>query len=227
MYVHQFGAAFGTANLTNCLFSGNSSNHGGGMMALGVATLTHCTFSGNSATLDSGGLSGVFVAPSLTHCILWGNTGVGTLERQQLLVVPGVVDYSCVEGWTGALGGVGNIGADPLFADPVGGDYRLTAGSLSIDAGDPTLFFTPGETDLDGHPRVLCGRVDLGAYEFGIGDFNCDRTVDLLDFSQWDACMTGPDGGPYGPGCEAFDFEADGDADFADFAGFGRVLTGL
>ena len=60
----------------------------------------------------------------------------------------------------------------------------------------------------------------MGAYEFGIGDFTCDQTVDLTDFANWESCMTGPDAGPYPAGCEAFDFEFDGDVDLKDFRGF-------
>ncbi len=81
-------------------------------------------------------------------------------------------------------------------------------------------------TDLDGYARILCDRVDMGAYEFGIGDYDCDQLVNLLDFANWAACMTGPDGGPYDGGCEAFDFEFDGDVDLSDFSGFQRILAG-
>ena len=52
------------------------------------------------------------------------------------------------------------------------GDLRLQPGSLCINAGDPAFEPEPGETDLAGYPRVFCGRVDMGAYEFGIGDFD-------------------------------------------------------
>ena len=37
--------------LTNCTFTGNSANYGGGMYNYsGSPTVTNCTFSGNSAT---------------------------------------------------------------------------------------------------------------------------------------------------------------------------------
>ena len=145
--------------------------------------------------------------------------------------------------------GQGNFSADPMFVrnpsdggdgwgDDPGtadvdegvnddyGDVRLRAGSPCIDAGDPGFVGQPGETDLDGHARVLCERVDMGAYEFGIGDFTCDHRVDLGDLRVWQSCITGPGGGPYAPGCEAFDFEFDGDVDLEDFAGFQGTFDG-
>jgi hypothetical protein len=164
----------------------------------------------------------------------------------------------------------GNIILDPLFEripdpgpdgmwdgiDDDYGDLRLQPGSPCIKAGDPDFVPAPGETDLDGHARVLCGRVDMGAYEFGIGDYDCDQAVDLVDFEAWEGCATGPGavnssahfGAEYSgtiattgsallhpwlhsvapagaiilapPGCEAFDFDGDGDVDLADFGRF-------
>jgi hypothetical protein len=38
--------------------------------------------------------------------------------------------------------------------------------------------------------------------------------------------MTGPHGGPYGAGCEAFDFNADHSIDLLDFAGWQRAFVG-
>ncbi len=59
--------------------------------------------------------------------------------------------------------------ADPRFVDAASAipNLHLQAGSPAIDAGDPT--FTPGagETDFDGNQRVVDGRDDCGAYEYG------------------------------------------------------------
>jgi hypothetical protein len=52
-----------------------------------------------------------------------------------------------------------------LFADPCNGDYHLFEDSLCIDAGDPNYAAGPNETDLDGNPRIIGERVDMGAYE--------------------------------------------------------------
>ncbi len=66
----------------------------------------------------------------------------------------------------------------------------------------------------------------MGAYEFGIGDYDCDQDTLLFDFAHWAGCVTGPDNGPYDPGCEAFDFDGDLDVDFEDFHGFQLVFSG-
>jgi len=62
--------------------------------------------------------------------------------------------------------GPGNIDADPLFADPATGDFRLKAGSPCIDTG--TAVFRIGDrTILNLSPRDYAGAApDMGAYEF-------------------------------------------------------------
>ncbi|MBI1827424.1 MAG: hypothetical protein HYR83_13675, partial [Planctomycetes bacterium] len=100
--------------------------------------------------------------------------------------------------------------------------------SPCINAGDPKFTPTFGETDLDGHPRILCGRTDIGAYEFGIGDFDCNQSVNIADFANWATCASGPL--PDGrisemPNCAAFDFDVDGDVDLKDFSGLQQVFV--
>jgi hypothetical protein len=46
------------------------------------------------------------------------------------------------------------------------GDYHLLPDSVCIDAGDPNYVSEPNETDLDGRPRVIGGRIDMGTYEY-------------------------------------------------------------
>ena len=45
------------------------------------------------------------------------------------------------------------------------GDYHLRPDSPCIDAGDPNYVAEPNETDMDGQPRIIGGRVDMGADE--------------------------------------------------------------
>jgi len=68
---------------------------------------------------------------------------------------------------TPAPGGIGNITNDPLFSNSLSGNYRLQMGSPCIDAGTNEPWMAVA-TDLDGKPRIIDGRVDMGAYEFGI-----------------------------------------------------------
>ena len=60
----------------------------------------------------------------------------------------------------------GNISGDPLFVDPSNHDYHLQTESPCISAGDPGYVPEPGQTDMDGMPRIYATRVDMGAYEY-------------------------------------------------------------
>jgi hypothetical protein len=55
-----------------------------------------------------------------------------------------------------------NIREDPGFVDPLNDDYHLAAGSAAIDAGiDAGVLF-----DIDGDPRPVGPRPDIGADEY-------------------------------------------------------------
>jgi len=58
------------------------------------------------------------------------------------------------------------------------------------------------------------------------GDADGDGDVDDIDFGSFPDCMTGPDDGPPGDGCEPYDFEPDDDIDLGDFAAFQAAFTG-
>ena len=93
------------------------------------------------------------------------------------------VSYSCVQdGWPGE----GNMDADPLLVDPGhwddngtpadpsddfwvdppgGGDYRLSASSPCIDAGDPGSTL---DDDIERYPRPSGVGYDMGAHELQV-----------------------------------------------------------
>ncbi len=233
------------ATITNCTFGGNiGGEHGGGVYIQdNDPILTNCTFSRNSSVFSGGAVFAIDSShPSVNNCIVWEN------HPNEIVSFAGseaTVTYSDVQG---GFPGKGNIDVDPLFANDVGidgiagttdDDLRLLPDSPAINAGD-LLALPPdvpdldgdGDTkesaplDLDGHARVLCGEVDMGPYEFGIGDFDCDADVDVTDYAAYLQCVTGPGGGAPVTGCDAFDFEVDADVDLADLCRFQLAFTG-
>jgi len=58
------------------------------------------------------------------------------------------------------------------------------------------------------------------------GDGDNDGDIDLADFVAFQTCHTGPAGGPVGPSCETFDFNADDDVDSSDFDEFSDAMLG-
>jgi hypothetical protein len=144
--------------LTNCTFIGNCAGAvGGGMWSeSGHPTLTNCTFVGNYANVGGGGVCGGY--PALVNCVLWdGGNEIWNNDGSTITIT-----YSDVQGgWPGE----GNIDADPLFETD---GWHLRMRSPCRNAGDPSFVPDSDETDMDGQPRVLDGRVDIGADEVAL-----------------------------------------------------------
>jgi predicted outer membrane repeat protein len=147
----------------NCLFTGNAAaQRGGGLRFYWYGDLldriVNCTFAGNTAG-TSGGLDGPELPGVVANSVFWANTDdAGSGETSQLTMSADGVRYSCVQGWTGAFGGLGNHGLDPTFVDMDGpddlvgtadDDLRLQPGSPCIDAADNTAVPTDA-MDVDG-----------------------------------------------------------------------------
>jgi parallel beta-helix repeat protein len=156
----------GTASISNNVITGN---RGSGVRARsGFVTLTNNTVSGNAN-------DGVNVqdnySTSLANNVIAFNGGFG-FSKSTLYEVFGFSNNDVF----GNAGGdydhfdpsvnQGNLSVNPLFVDRASGDFHLQAGSPCIDAGDNSAV-TPGNTDLDGKPRILGSHVDIGAYEYG------------------------------------------------------------
>ena len=58
----------------------------------------------------------------------------------------------------------GNFSANPQFINPTKRNYQLRAGSPAINTGSTSAPDLP-KKDLAGHPRVVNGKIDMGAYE--------------------------------------------------------------
>ncbi|MHC4865595.1 MAG: right-handed parallel beta-helix repeat-containing protein, partial [Planctomycetota bacterium] len=118
----------------------------------GSANLCYNTIVGNLQY----GIHNTGVQPTITSCIIWdSNDEMNACEA----------DYSCISDCNDA-NGTANICGEanyPDFVDPINGDYHLACDSVCINKGNSAG--CPGQTDVDGHPRVVGGLVDMGADE--------------------------------------------------------------
>lgn len=113
----------------------------------------------------------------VTNSILWDGyeaSAVGCNVYASDLMVgigdpPLPPEDTAVKALVGSLPPANNIYADPMFASPAGGNYRLVAGSPCIDTG---VYLQGFSDDLDGLLRPVDGNNDtveewdMGCYEY-------------------------------------------------------------
>ncbi|MCK4659210.1 MAG: hypothetical protein KAV82_06770 [Phycisphaerae bacterium] len=146
-------------------------------------------------------------------------------------------------------GGSPYLAWSDILPDVLPGDFD---GSGSIDALDESAleeFISTHDglpfIDADGTVNEIIDLVNFSAY-FAVYDLNYDGyvdsgdnpllpdpfdgdedgDVDLVDFAILQRCFTGAGGGPYQPGCSAYDVDTDGDVDHEDLFEFIRVFGG-
>jgi len=184
------------SDIANCTIANNRAGYCGGAFMSGFGcdtTLTSCILWGNRAPDGSEiFLSGGWQGESPSHVFmsysdLEGGVGdVYVAERCSFNWDNGCIDADPCFDEAGYWADVNdmNIVLEPNDANAVwvDGDYHLLEGSPCIDAGDPNYVAGPNETDLDSKPRVIRGRVDMGAYEFNHLPVGCivggDRFVE-------------------------------------------------
>ncbi len=234
-----------SATIVNCLFVGNSSNNTGAIYNSSFNDVTtqpaviNCTVIGNTGPVAGGIRSrGGLVTTTIINSIVRDNSAAQIANSDGAV---SIVSYSNVEG---GFTGDGNIDQDPLFVDPGAGDYRLSSGSPSIDAGnnwgvavDELDYDEDGvlcelfPVDLDGNPRFNadeadvdpgCGVpvvVDMGAYEY---QFDPVDQVTFADLNGDDVVgvvdLLGLLGswGPCAKGCCLANLDLDGNVGVSD-----------
>ncbi|MHC4527065.1 MAG: right-handed parallel beta-helix repeat-containing protein, partial [Planctomycetota bacterium] len=188
--------------LKNCIFNGNCAyNDGGAMFNYQCSTLViNCTFSVNAANNEGGGIYNYLSDPTLTNCILWANADSGPAGMAAQIDGSGTpsINYCCVQGCTGSLGGAGNIGTDPLLTP----DDHLLAGSPCFNAGDPNIEY-PLQYDIDGELRIMYQRVDIGADEFA--DSDADGLSDFWEMTHFGSLSADPNADTDGDGLPNID----------------------
>ncbi|OIN56655.1 beta strand repeat-containing protein [Arsenicibacter rosenii] len=178
--------------ITNTVFTRNLAIKGGAIYILGNTdkpVLTNVSFSNNSA-VTGGALSIVnyeSVSLVLTNSVLFGNGSANAIEAvtstgggpSPVIAADAtslLIRFSLVEaGVNPAMytAGPGNLttSTSPFVSDS---DLQLATGSVAINAGDiasltavngPYSATALPATDLAGVPRIVGGRVDMGAYE--------------------------------------------------------------
>ncbi len=153
--------------LVNCIFTRNSANEKGGAIynEANRANIINCTITKNYA-YAGGGIHNQKSTPTVTNCILWGNTSrYGADEPAQLYGVKAEASHCCIQGLTPQLGGKNCFANDPRITDIEADGYHLSAGSPCIDAGDSKAIPDEAGTDIDGNPRIAGTAVDIGAVE--------------------------------------------------------------
>lgn len=190
----------GSATFANCTVVQNTSYpSGGGIYNNSTLTLINCAVVGNICDNAGAGLrpgSAGSQAVSIANSIFWGNLSTNATEVEAIQIDYGTfaINYSCVQGWSGYFGGVGNIGDDPRFAAMTPTDLRLQPGSPCIDAGDNTALTSDMTTDILGLARRIddpdtadtgngtTPLVDMGPHEYDpAGDYDGDLVLNQQD----------------------------------------------
>jgi len=150
-------------DIINCVICGNTSSEGGGICCWGSPVCCHGIIDtilwNNEATLG----------PEICHDEGWGlKISFSDIKGGQASVI-GFPEW-----------GPGIIDADPMFVDPVNGDFHLTFPSPCKDAGDNSAL--DELYDFEGDPRIAYGTVDMGADEFSnhlycIGEFTPNGSI--------------------------------------------------
>ncbi|MGH8042846.1 MAG: choice-of-anchor Q domain-containing protein [Rudaea sp.] len=184
-----------SAAISNSTVANNSANRGGGVVGhisysnYYSTTLSNSTVSGNSATNYGGGVSETESGPiTLTNTVVAGNSARSNPDVSTTSPYYYNGNYSPGSTIAASFSLIGNTGSATI-TDNGGNQFNLAAqlgalgnnggptqtmlpliGSPLIDLGDPA-FTGPPNTDQRGagFPRIINGRVDIGATEFGTG----------------------------------------------------------
>lgn|GEM_PF-6404313 len=159
----------GNACMKNCYLSRNVGGTGTLNWAVhvsgGTLRLANCTLKDN----------GKIVGESGSYLCLWNTIMMpaGDSNRIRLAgnstadidwcAITSLTANASVEAGSVLNWGAGNI--DPGIFQPMGASGHIDAGSIFMNAGDPSYSAVKGETDLEGNGRVSGGRIDIGCCE--------------------------------------------------------------
>ena len=163
-----------TTNITNCIIHDNG--------VVGILTLSawcaakNCLIYDNNEGIEIGGsmTTGTFLNNTIVNNKSFGIKRIG--DPKQIMSISNCIiwdnnedladcnaTYSCIKNKSDA-NGTDNITSDPCFVNPRKKDFHISPKSPCVNAGDSNGEYTD-QVDIDGEPRVIGGRVDIGADE--------------------------------------------------------------
>jgi len=196
-----------SSKISNCLIVGNRAESlcGGGAVycSNSNAIFENCTISGNYGGQAGAGFYSEDSQNTITNSILWDNlpAEIG-FPMFGAISTPPMLTYCDL---TLEAYGAGNLAVDPLFVSPgywaetdnpdvptdatnsdaiwIAGNYHLMKESPCIDAGDPNRVVDVNQFDLDGQPRLVNHRIDMGADEYISVELNFTALYDDIFIS--------------------------------------------
>ena len=160
-------------SVSNCTFAGNRADKGGAAMFNKDTNphVSNCTIVGNIVGQFGAAMSnGNAGSPTVSNSIFWANAD--STDGDEAMQIDGgepLLLYNCIQGWTGLLGGIGNIGEDPRFVDPGHWDDNSTPADATDDfwvAGDYHLRSLGWRWDRDNqewmYDRLTSRCIDAG-----------------------------------------------------------------
>jgi len=94
----------------------------------------------------------------------------------------------------------------------IGGEFELSGTIGQPDAGT-----------MSGDGFDLTGGF---WFPLSLDDCNSDGWVNLIDYDDFDSCLSGPNGGLPHPECNCFDLDSDNDVDLSDIRQFQHTFNG-
>lgn len=160
------------------------NNEGGGAIRCGNATIYNNTIANNKTNYNGAAII-VSSSINITNNIIWGNTGIDIIFLTTEYNCDPNFSYCDIEGGQTSIGFPSgatytgtysnNKNQDPQFINPSNGagvlfdglystNWNLNINSPCIDAG--AISGSYPSYDLDLNPRIVNGRIDMGAYEY-------------------------------------------------------------
>jgi fibronectin-binding autotransporter adhesin len=163
IYLIEYGGGAGPTLVNNVVARNGSralSVYGYNESNILTATLLHNTLVGAGSGY---GVYAQYAALYLTNTIVasttWGITN--TTPVSSTILADYTLFHNTLNHSSSGVVSTNEVGGDPRFVDPAGGDYHLGHGSAAIDAGVDAGV----TTDIDGDTRPIGPLPDIGADE--------------------------------------------------------------